>query len=231
MSVSAAMEHWLWYSVRRHHLDTGLEKLRHHMRGRVLEIGNGHINRRGRFKPTVEQAEAWVYLDVETNRQPDIRGDIQHLPFADAAFDTVICLEVMEYVADPQTALSEIRRVLKGKSMLILSTPFLHRADTDHDFWRFTAHGLRYLLEQTGFEVVCLKNQGAALGVAANILKYAIYIRPRGWCRFCLAVLAWPLISLLRWRDASSAVRHPLLATFSTGYLALAAVADTVDEA
>ncbi len=36
----------------------------------------------------------------------------EHLPFADAAFDTVVCMDVLEHVQQPEKLLAEISRVL-----------------------------------------------------------------------------------------------------------------------
>ena len=225
MKLRNSLEHWLWYSVRRWSLDADLEVLREHMSGRVLEVGNGRAGRRGYFQPPVDKAESWVYLDLDSIRQPHVKAEVEHLPVKDAVFDTVVCLEVLEYVMSPQLALGEIRRVLKCGGRLILATPFLHRADSPHDYWRFTEHGLRYLLRQSGFDVVWLKAQGSALGVAVNILKYAIYAQSAGRRRRWLGYVARPVLSLL-WRlDGPSARRRPVLATFSTGYLAMALTA------
>ena len=222
MSGRLSLEHWLGYSVRRHALDGELERIRGCMSGRVLEIGNGHGGRRGRFRPPVGETEAWIYLDLEPARRPDVQADVEHLPFEGAVFDTVVCLEVLEYVTDPPAALKEIRRVLKPQGTFILATPFLHRADTPHDYWRFTEHGARYLLDRAGFAVLELSAQGHALGVAVNTLKYAIDTQPPGWRRRLLGYLIRPVLTLL-WRlDGPTARHQETLRTFSTGYLIVA---------
>jgi len=222
MKLWGRLDHWLWYSVRRRLLDEGLEELRGHMHDCVLEIGNGRAGRRGQFRPPIEEAKAWIYLDLGNEGQPHIQADIEYLPFKNALFDTVVCLEVLEYVSRPKRALTEIHGVLKPGGKLILSTPFLHRADTEHDYWRFTEHGLRYMLEEAGFNVVWFRAQGSAFAVAANIFKYAIYIQPAGWRRRFLGGVFVPLFYLLWWMDALTARRQSLLQTFSTGYLLLA---------
>ena len=216
------LDNWLGYSVRRRHLDADLRALANHMTGRVLEVGNGRIKRRGRFKPPVERAEVWMYVDLERDRRPHIQADIQALPLSDRSFDTVICLEVLEYVTNPGTALNELRRVLEPGGELILAAPFLHRADTPHDYWRFTEYGLRYLLQSTGFDVIQVKAQGFAFGVALNIFKYSIYVEPGKWRRRLQGILALPLLRILWWLDGHIVRRNPLLSTFSTGYLLLA---------
>ena len=50
-------------------------------------------------------------------------ADITHLPFADNAFDLVICSEVMEHIPDHEKAAKEIIRVLKPGRQLAVSVP------------------------------------------------------------------------------------------------------------
>lgn len=213
---------WLFYSVRRKLLDEELGRIQDQMVGEVLEIGNGRRGRRGVFKPPFERVKRWIYLDLNEKLQPHLRGRVESLPLKDGLFDTVVCLEVFEYVTDPQKALSEIRRVLKPEGKLVLSTPFLHRADTLQDYWRFTEYGLRLILKEGGFEVKGLKAQGSALGVVVNILKYVISIQPNRMVRYLLDFLTRPLLYLMFKLDAVTARYQPELATFSTGYLVVA---------
>lgn len=210
------------YSARRQLLDLALAEIKDQICGRVLEIGGGHAGRRGRFAPPLEQTAAWWYLDHSVVPQPDIQGSVDALPFRDDSFETILCLEVLEYVPDPGLALSELRRVLGDDGVLLVATPFLHRADTEHDYWRFTEPGLRYLLEQAGFEVVSLTSQGGGLGVAVNIFKHLYRCYPQTWTRQFVGAFLWPLLSCLWNRDEAVAAKHPTLGTFSMGYLALA---------
>ena len=59
-------------------------------------------------------------------RLPDhvvVEGDVEHLPFADGSFGTVLCTEVIEHIPDPSAALAEYRRVLQPGGVLIGSVP------------------------------------------------------------------------------------------------------------
>jgi len=47
----------------------------------------------------------------------------EQLPFPDASFDVVVCLELIEHAKDHIAVMEEIRRVLKPGGVLILSTP------------------------------------------------------------------------------------------------------------
>lgn len=49
--------------------------------------------------------------------------DALALSFPDASFDSVVCLEVIEHVGDPERLLSEIRRVLKPGGIVVLTCP------------------------------------------------------------------------------------------------------------
>jgi SAM-dependent methyltransferase len=211
-------------SPRRQWLDADLETVRGEMHGRVLEVGGGHARRRGRFRPPYDAVKHWVHLDLDPHRVPDVRADVERLPLADDSFDVVICLEVLEYVKDVVTALGEMHRVLRAGGTLLLSTPFMHRADTADDYWRFTDPGLRHLLAQTGYRVVSVRPHGAALSVAMSVLKYALDRQPRV-VRWPTGLIVWPLLLLLARLDAKAAAREPRLATFSLGYLVVARAA------
>ena len=50
-------------------------------------------------------------------------ADITSLPFEDASFDVVVCVETIEHVSHPDDALDELRRVLTRDGLLIVSSP------------------------------------------------------------------------------------------------------------
>jgi SAM-dependent methyltransferase len=50
--------------------------------------------------------------------------DLECLSFADATFDAVVSMDVLEHVNDPAQAIEQIARVLKPEGELLLSVPF-----------------------------------------------------------------------------------------------------------
>lgn len=50
-------------------------------------------------------------------------ADIRNLPFQGDSFDIVICSEVLEHIKEPETAMSELLRVLKPEGDLAVSVP------------------------------------------------------------------------------------------------------------
>ena len=80
----------------------------------VLEIGSGH-NPKARsdilcdkFIADDEQRGGTIVTD-----RPIVEADGQFLPFADRAFDYVICSHVLEHVEDPAQLIAELERVAR----------------------------------------------------------------------------------------------------------------------
>jgi SAM-dependent methyltransferase len=68
----------------------------------------------------------YLGADVEpgTMRGGIRHEDIQSLSFADACFDLIVSLDVLEHVPEPSRAIRELRRCLKPGGVLLLSAPF-----------------------------------------------------------------------------------------------------------
>ena len=123
--------------------------------GRTLDIGAGLKPFRDYFNTS-----EYVSLDSDPTLKPDVVGDILALPFPENTFDSVVCLEVLEHVAETHKALSEITRVLKPGGIFMVSAPQhwpLHYEPVD--FWRFTKYGFYHLLNND-FEIVATKKIG-----------------------------------------------------------------------
>jgi SAM-dependent methyltransferase len=54
---------------------------------------------------------------------PVARGDLQHLPFRDAAFDAVVHLQTIEHLHDQPGFVAQCARILRPAGTLIVSTP------------------------------------------------------------------------------------------------------------
>lgn len=217
-----AFNEWASYSTRRRLLDSDLESIRYVFRGSVLEIGCGSLGRRGRFQVPEEGVDSWISVDLQNSLRPTVQGDSEYLPFKSEQFDCVVCLEVLEYVSSPEATLVELARVLKRGGVLVLACPFLHRADTPTDRWRFTEHGLRRMIDGTGMNLDQIKSQGAALSVVVNIMRFAVSrVSSRISRNLLSAALYVPLLALFA-LDETTSRRLPVLRTFSTGYLVVA---------
>ncbi|MDR3445283.1 MULTISPECIES: methyltransferase domain-containing protein [unclassified Dyella] len=79
---------------------------------------------------------------LRTRNAMATRGSITALPYADASFDLVCALDILEHVVDDDGALSELTRVADPRAALLLSVP-LH-ADAWTSFDDFVGHYRRY---------------------------------------------------------------------------------------
>jgi SAM-dependent methyltransferase len=144
-----------------------LPLIEEHCRGRVLDAGAG----RGAYRDMLlRYADEYVGMDIGKSNATSVVGDAQRLPFADESFDTVFCSQVLEHVQEPWKALAEMRRVLKPGGCLILTVPHMSWLHNEpYDFYRYTVHGLRFLLTQAGFEEVKMKPAGGLLSLLGHI--------------------------------------------------------------
>ena len=73
----------------------------------------------------------WVFADVDPRPLGEARkvlGDRvvlvgESLPFPDGSFDVVLCLDLLEHVADDRLLIAEVARILKPSGRAYLSTP------------------------------------------------------------------------------------------------------------
>jgi SAM-dependent methyltransferase len=142
-------------------------------------------------------------LDINPIRKPDILCDACDMQgkVADNSYDMAILMEVLEHIPTPDRALAEIRRVLKPGGILIGSTPFLfpiHGAP--HDYYRYTTHGLQYLLrDYKDVKVTGRNNFGEAICVLmARMISWGKPLENvLGLIGLALALICYPPLWLL----------------------------------
>lgn len=128
--------------------------------GSTIDLGCGDMP----YKDVVlKKGASYESLDVEQRVSGVTHiGDIQKMTMIrDSRYNTALCLQVLEHVRDPQKTLNEIKRILTHDGILILTVPHLSRLHEEpHDYYRYTKHGLRHLLESSGFSIERLKVYG-----------------------------------------------------------------------
>ncbi len=115
----------------------------------------------------------------------------------DGLADTVLLSQVFEHLEEPAEALLESYRILTPGGHLVLSTNFAwHLHEEPRDFFRFSPHGLRYLFEQAGFEVVVVQPVTGAWFLLYQEAAYAVRRLARR--NPLLLLLSLPLTHLLQ---------------------------------
>lgn len=66
-------------------------------------------------------------------RSVDVQASLTHLPFANAAFDFVLCLHVLEHVPDDRAAMADLARVLTPAGVCLVQVPWTASKSTDEN--------------------------------------------------------------------------------------------------
>ena len=85
--------------------------------------------------------------------QADIVADLNKpLPLRMGVADSVVSLQVLEHLSEPQVFLNEAFRLLRSGGRLFLAVPFQwHIHEAPWDFYRYTRYGLDYTIAKAGF--------------------------------------------------------------------------------
>lgn len=140
--------------------DTALAAaLQAYARGRLIDIGCGTKPYEGMTKGLVTEH---VGLDrahpFDSNAKVDLVGTAYQIPVADASFDTAMSTAALEHLSEPEEALRECFRILKGGGKAIYTVPLLwHVHAPPWDYYRFTNFGLRHVFEKAGFDIIEIK--------------------------------------------------------------------------
>ncbi len=134
--------------------------------GRVLDIGS-----KNRRYDKIIKAEEIVAIDLEENRELNVLyGDIEKgLNYPDANFDSILCLEVVEYLYDFNKAAKEMFRLLKPGRTAIISIPFLRNEHDDN--FRPTRKFAEKIFQEAGFSFVEIKTFGNGHTAVWDIMK------------------------------------------------------------
>jgi SAM-dependent methyltransferase len=138
-------------------------------------------------------------------------GMIGALPCADASFDLVCALDILEHVADDEGALSELARVAAPGATVLLSVPLHQHAWTAFDEFvghcrRYEPERIRTLLAQHGFTI----EQSAVYGMqpkSSRLLElgqwFLVHRRQRAmwWYNRVFMPLGVRFQKPLQWRD------------------------------
>jgi SAM-dependent methyltransferase len=159
--------------------------MRLHVHGKLIDLGCGLMP----FRPELEDSvTSYDSLDLWPSTDGiSFVADICDMSMVPSGvYDSAICVEVLEHVPNPCAAVREIRRILKPGGMLVLSVPHLSRLHNEpHDYFRYTVHGLRRLLEDGGFEVLEIRRRGGLFSFlghqASSVFLSATWALP--WMR------------------------------------------------
>ncbi len=152
-----------------------ISAITYYARGRLLDIGCGNKPYQDVIAPHISE---YIGCDIVQSSKNcvDILSAANVIPLNGETFDTIISTQTIEHVEDHQGLVTEAYRLLKPEGHFILSGPMywpLH--EEPYDFFRFTKHGFRYILEKAGFEIVSIEANGGKWAVAGQAFLHALH--------------------------------------------------------
>ncbi len=181
-----------WWFIARRHLITSLLETHYPRDGRlqILDIGCGTGAMLDELAPfgTVVGAdfspEALQFCGTRGVGAELARADVRRLPFADASFDVVTAMDIIEHIDDDKAASGEIFRVLKPGGRLLVTVPAFPSLWSEHDealhhFRRYTAPRLKDLFQRVGLTVDKLSYTVTTLFPAIWVFRQVSNLLPK----------------------------------------------------
>lgn len=154
------------------------------LEGKVLDLAGG---KEASYRKYLPKNIDITYSDIEGDTIIDFN---QELPFEDNTFDSVFLFNAIYIAQDPVSLLKEIKRVLKPKGILYLSSPFISNVMPEpHDYRRYTEEGLRVIFKESQFEVKSIEKFGDRFTTCAYLLHPFMLFKPLRLIGYSAAIL------------------------------------------
>jgi SAM-dependent methyltransferase len=175
-------EHHWWYRGRRRIIRAELDRLALPSSAVVLDAGCGS----GRtIQELVDYGEVrGVELDPEAagvarSRGHEVEiGRLEELPWDDATFDLITCLDVIEHTPDDRATLGELRRVCRPGGWLLVTVPayqalWSQHDEANHHYRRYSRSSLRFAAVAAGWVVERITSFNTVLLAPAAAVRVA----------------------------------------------------------
>jgi len=128
--------------------------------GNIIEFGVNNFEN-SFFKKRKFYNKLHITDQINSNESRYIKIDLQKNNNIKKKFSNAIVFNVLEHVIDFDKAIDEIKKILKKKGKIFLSTPFLYRYhEAPDDFSRYTSQYLKKKIEKKGFKILKCRNFG-----------------------------------------------------------------------
>ena len=144
-----------------------------------LEIGNTDYNKKSFFNDfKLHKNHNLFFADIlKIKKKNYFRLNLEKKNILRKKFDTIIIFNVLEHVYDINNALKEIKKILKPKGKIIISTPFIYRYhQAPKDYNRYTLDFYEVLAKSHNLKIYYKKNLGtgpffASYSIIHNVIN------------------------------------------------------------
>jgi SAM-dependent methyltransferase len=176
-------EHHWWYRGRRRIIHAELDRLALPTPARVLDAGCGsgrtlqELARYGVVEGIELNADA-AKMAAERGYGEVKLGRLEELPWDEATFDLIACLDVIEHTPDDGVTLRELRRVCKPAGWLLVTVPAYQALwsahdEANHHYRRYARRSLRLAALSSGWQVARMTSFNSLLLAPAAAVRLA----------------------------------------------------------
>ncbi len=179
----AVDEHHWWYRGRRRIIRAELARLPLPTGARVLDAGCGS----GRtLRDLVTYGEvSGIELNEDAAEVARARGHgevlvgrLEALPWPDASFDLITCLDVIEHTPDDRATLAELLRVCRPGGWLLVTVPaypalWSYHDEANHHYRRYSRAALAQAARSAGWTLTRLSSFNSVLLAPAAAVRLA----------------------------------------------------------
>lgn len=146
------------------------------LNNRLLDIGCGKKPYSLLINSLVRQYIGIDLSDSSEENRSDIHGDGLQLPFKDESFECVLSTDMLDEVYSPVDLFREANRVLLPDSYMVVSVSNHYNIFNNcTSYAHYTADGLKYLAEKSGFNVVVMRTKGSFIPFLFNLTIQCLY--------------------------------------------------------
>jgi SAM-dependent methyltransferase len=163
-----------------HLIERSISLFANRLLGRMLDVGCGQQPYRQYFN----HVEYKLACDIDAKRgEIDFECQANQIPLKDCSLDSILCTEVLEHVPNPMSVWKEFYRLLRPGGQVLLTTPMYWPAhELPHDFFRYPEHGLKYLVAQSGFQLVAMVPRGGPWALWGQVTLHVMgHFFPYRW--------------------------------------------------
>ena len=121
------------------------------LHGDLLDVGCGAMPYKRLFTDGHEWTGITSYTGLDIRPVGDIQSDMQSIDAADGSYDSVLCVDTLQFSVDPRGAIVEMARVLKHGGTLLLVCPNVAQED-EAALFSFKMAGLDYMTRFAGLK-------------------------------------------------------------------------------
>lgn len=186
------LHNWLLYNIG----DTFRKRYSIYYKKHIVDLGCGESPYKNYFLKFADKYTGVDWSNTIHNSGADVVSDLNiKINLEDNVADTIVSISVMEHLYDPQNFLFEASRILKTDGYFILQVPWQwHLHEEPHDFFRYTPHGLKHMLNKAGFIVHEVKPTTGLFTTQALKLNYfSLRLLPRNkFMKYLVALCLLP---------------------------------------